>query len=123
MARKANPKLIGGFVIGAIALALIGAIAFGGGKFLAQKDRAVLFFPSSSLRGLDVGSPVQSVAAGPFLMILASSSRELAPTRWHARYRCPSTLRTDMYRRFAMSLLDMPATASSTISRCRSVSG
>ena len=58
MAKKANPKLIGGFVVGAIALALVGAIAFGGGKFLAAKRQAVLFFSESSLAGLDVGSPV-----------------------------------------------------------------
>jgi paraquat-inducible protein B len=58
MAKKANPKLIGGFVIGAIALAVIGAIAFGGGKFLTPKDKAVLFFSGASLSGLDVGSPV-----------------------------------------------------------------
>jgi len=58
MAKKANPKLVGGFVVGAIVLALIGAIAFGGGKFLAAKRQAVLFFPESSLAGLDVGSAV-----------------------------------------------------------------
>src|SRR5215831_9498547 len=58
MAKKANPKLIGGFVIGAIALALVGVIAFGGGKFLSPKVTAVLFFRASSLSGLDVGSPV-----------------------------------------------------------------
>ena len=58
MASKTNPKLIGGFVVGAIALALIGAIAFGGGKFFAAKREAVLFFSESSLAGLDVGSPV-----------------------------------------------------------------
>jgi paraquat-inducible protein B len=59
MAKKANPKLIGGFVIGAIALALLGAIAFGGGRYFATKAQGVLFFPSSSsLAGLDVGSPV-----------------------------------------------------------------
>ena len=58
MARKTNPKLIGGFVIGAVALVIIGVIAFGGGKFLAEKDEAVLFFTGSSLSGLDVGSPV-----------------------------------------------------------------
>ena len=58
MAKKANPKLIGGFVIGAIALAIIGVITFGGTQFLAPKDRAVLFFSGSSLSGLDVGSPV-----------------------------------------------------------------
>src|SRR5262245_37728715 len=58
MAKKANPKLIGGFVIGAMALVLIGAIAFGGGKFFTPKARAVLYFSGASLSGLDVGSPV-----------------------------------------------------------------
>src|SRR5262245_4050260 len=58
MAKKANPKLIGGFVIGAIALALVGVIAFGGGRFLTSTRKAVLYFPTSSLSGLDVGSPV-----------------------------------------------------------------
>jgi len=58
MAKKTNPKLIGGFVVGAVALAVVGAIAFGGGKFLSPKAKAVLFFRESSLGGLDVGSPV-----------------------------------------------------------------
>jgi len=58
MAKKTNPKLIGGFVVGAIALAVAGAIAFGGGKFLTSTRKAVLYFSSSSLSGLDVGSPV-----------------------------------------------------------------
>src|SRR5215471_8906335 len=44
MAKKTNPKLIGGFVVG--------------GKFLSPKAKAVLFFRESSLGGLDVGSPV-----------------------------------------------------------------
>ena len=58
MAKKANPKLIGGFVIGAIVLVLVGVIAFGGSKFLSSTQKAVLYFSSSSLAGLDVGSPV-----------------------------------------------------------------
>src|SRR5262245_51419077 len=58
MAKKTNPKTIGAFVVGAIALAVGGIIAFGGGKFLQDKGKAVLFFSSSSLSGLDVGSPV-----------------------------------------------------------------
>jgi paraquat-inducible protein B len=58
MAKKANPKLIGGFVVGAVALAVIGVIAFGGGEALTTKERAVLHFTASSLSGLDAGSPV-----------------------------------------------------------------
>jgi paraquat-inducible protein B len=49
--------MIGGFVVGAIALAVLGLVAFGGTSFLQQKDRAVLYF-SGSLSGLDVGAPV-----------------------------------------------------------------
>lgn len=58
MAKKTSPKLIGGFVIGAIALAIAGILAFGGGQFLKPKEKAVLFFTGFSLSGLDVGSPV-----------------------------------------------------------------
>jgi paraquat-inducible protein B len=57
MARKTNPKLIGGFVVGAIVLAIAGLMAFGGGEFLKPKAEAVIFF-QGSLGGLDVGAPV-----------------------------------------------------------------
>src|SRR6266699_913324 len=56
MAKRSNPKLIGGFVLGAIALVVIGAFAFGGGNFLKPKAKAVLFFVNSSLSGLTVGA-------------------------------------------------------------------
>ncbi len=58
MAKKTNPKLIGGFVVGAIVLTIIGVLAFGGSQFLAAKANAVLFFTGQSLGGLDIGSPV-----------------------------------------------------------------
>ena len=51
----------------------------------------------------------QRAAAGPALAIEASSSRELAPTRWQARYTWPSTLRTDITSRSAISRLVRPA--------------
>jgi len=57
MAKKSNPKLIGAFVVGAIALVCVGVLAFGGGEFLKTKERAVVFF-EGSLAGLDVGAPV-----------------------------------------------------------------
>ena len=55
--RSSNPKLIGGFVIGAIALLIAGILAFGGGQYFSRKEKGVLFF-DGSLAGLDVGSPV-----------------------------------------------------------------
>ncbi|MEE9530389.1 MAG: MlaD family protein [Syntrophobacteria bacterium] len=57
MTKKANPKLIGAFVLGAVALAAIGLVIFGSGKFFAEKHNYVLFFPGS-LKGLTVGAPV-----------------------------------------------------------------
>jgi len=57
VAKKTNPKLIGGFVVGAVALVIVGALAFGGGQFLKAKEKAVIFF-EGSLSGLDVGAPV-----------------------------------------------------------------
>jgi len=57
MASARNYTLIGGFVAGAIALAVAGIIAFGSGKFFAQELHFVLFF-DSSVKGLQVGAPV-----------------------------------------------------------------
>jgi len=58
MAKQTNPKLIGAFVIGAIALVIAGILAFGGSQYFTAKIKVVVFFPGASLSGLDVGSPV-----------------------------------------------------------------
>jgi paraquat-inducible protein B len=57
MAKKSNPKLIGAFVLGAVVLAILGAVAFGGTKFLERKEKAVLYF-QGSMGGLAVGASV-----------------------------------------------------------------
>jgi len=57
MTKKANPKLIGAFVLGAVALAAIGVVIFGSGRFFAEKFEWVLFFPGS-VKGLTTGAPV-----------------------------------------------------------------
>ena len=57
MTKKTNPKLIGGFVVGAIVLVVAGVMIFGSGKFFAKKHRWVLYFPGS-VKGLTVGAPV-----------------------------------------------------------------
>jgi paraquat-inducible protein B len=57
MARKANPALIGAFVVGAIALAVAGLIVFGGGKFWRQTQHLVAYF-EGSLKGMAIGAPV-----------------------------------------------------------------
>jgi len=57
MTKKANPKVIGAFVVGAVVLATVGVIVFGSGKFFARKFIWVLYFPGS-VKGLTVGAPV-----------------------------------------------------------------
>jgi len=54
--KRANATLIGAFVLGALTLAVMGIIIFGGGLF-QTKHKFVLFF-DSSLKGLGPGSQV-----------------------------------------------------------------
>ena len=57
MAKQVSKTVIGGFVISAIALLVIGVIVFGGGKFFKKTYQSVIFF-KGSVKGLKVGSPV-----------------------------------------------------------------
>lgn len=56
--KKANPKAVGGFVVGALLLAAIAVIVFGSGRFFQERSLNVAFF-SGSLQGLRVGAPVE----------------------------------------------------------------
>ena len=58
MSQRANPTLIGAFVVGAIALAVAGALILGGRQWFARPQPYVMFF-DGSVAGLAVGSPVQ----------------------------------------------------------------
>ncbi len=55
---KVNPKTVGGFVVGAVILAVAAVGVFGSGKFFEQRDEVVAFF-SGSLMGLRIGAPVE----------------------------------------------------------------
>jgi paraquat-inducible protein B len=57
MGKKANPAVIGGFVVGAVALAVAAVLVFGSGKFWATTTPWVSYFPGS-VKGLQVGAPV-----------------------------------------------------------------
>jgi paraquat-inducible protein B len=54
---KANPAVIGAFVIGALALIVIGLLVYGGAGWFVQHNRYVAYFPGS-VKGLRVGAPV-----------------------------------------------------------------
>jgi len=55
---RANPKLIGAFVIGAVALLVIGVLLLGGSKLLTERRTFVAYF-EGSVKGLTVGAPVE----------------------------------------------------------------
>jgi paraquat-inducible protein B len=55
--KRANPAVIGGFVIGAVALLVIGLLVFGGAGWFVQRDTFIAYFPGS-VKGLHVGAPV-----------------------------------------------------------------
>ena len=57
MSQKASPTAIGAFVVGAVALVVVGLLVFGGGRFFTDRTRWVAYF-DESVAGLTVGSPV-----------------------------------------------------------------
>lgn len=57
MSKKANKTAIGGFVVGAVALIVVGVLIFGSGKFLTERQLYVMYF-EGSVRGLNVGAPL-----------------------------------------------------------------
>lgn len=58
MSREANPTIIGGFVLGAVALVVIGILVFSSGAWLRERIYLVTYFPGS-VQGLSVGAEVQ----------------------------------------------------------------
>lgn len=57
MGSTVSPRVIGAFVVGGIALVMVGVLFFGGGKVFQEKTPYVIFF-ESSVQGLNVGAPV-----------------------------------------------------------------
>jgi paraquat-inducible protein B len=57
MSKPASKKVIGLFVIGAIALAVVAVLALGSGKFFKRTFKAVCYF-EGSVGGLGIGAPV-----------------------------------------------------------------
>ena len=53
----AKPVVVGGFMLGALALGVVAILAFGGMNLFARKLRVVVVF-SDSIAGLEVGAPV-----------------------------------------------------------------
>jgi paraquat-inducible protein B len=57
MSKQASKTVIGAFVVGALALVVVGILMFGSGKFLKKSAPCVMYF-EGSVSGLSVGAPV-----------------------------------------------------------------
>lgn len=65
MSRQASPTMIGGFVVGALVLMVVGVLVFGSGKFFTETLQSVMYF-AGDIKGLRVGASVdfQGVQVG-----------------------------------------------------------
>ena len=57
MSKPASKTLVGGFVVGSVALVVAGVVVFGSGKFLEETAKFEMYF-EGSVKGLNVGAPV-----------------------------------------------------------------
>jgi paraquat-inducible protein B len=58
MSKKANPSVIGLFIVTGVVLFVIGLIVFGSGTLFGTKQKYILYF-EGSMKGMNKGAPVQ----------------------------------------------------------------
>lgn len=68
MSRRANPAVVGGFVLAGLAVLVAGVLVLGGGRLFKRTERYLVFF-QGSVNGLAVGSQVK-VAGVPVGQVL-----------------------------------------------------
>ena len=73
MAKRANPALVGGFIIGAVVLVVVAIVLLGSGQLFRRRHIYVLYF-RSNVNGLRVDAPVKfhGVEIGSVYRILLS---------------------------------------------------
>ena len=58
MSKRANPKLIGAFVVGAVALVVVGVLVLGSLQGLFERPVRVVMLFDGDVNGLTVGAPI-----------------------------------------------------------------
>jgi paraquat-inducible protein B len=58
MSRRANPKLIGAFVVGAVGLVVVGVLALGSLRWFFERPVRVVMLFDGDVNGLTVGAPI-----------------------------------------------------------------
>jgi paraquat-inducible protein B len=100
MARRANPKAVGVFIIGALALAVTAIVALGSGRLFQKSNQYVLFF-AGNVNGLRVGAPVKfkGVEVGSVTNVLLNLNIDSQPIASnYAAIRIPVIIALDEHK-------------------------
>ena len=77
MGSKANPTLIGVFMLGAVILIVASVLFFSRATWFSQSQDIIMYFPSS-VNGLNIGAPVKF--DGVEIGLIASENADRAAT-------------------------------------------
>src|SRR5215510_2844042 len=58
MSKKANPTVVGAFILIGLVLGVAGLIVFSSSNLFSKKERFIMYF-ENSMKGMNVGAPVQ----------------------------------------------------------------
>jgi paraquat-inducible protein B len=120
MGKRANPTMIGAFVLGSLAVAIAVVIGLGSSHLFTRQHKFVMFF-SSDVNGLNVGAPVKfrGVEVGSVTNILLSlGGLGAGGIQQSAQIRIPVIIQLDSRKLFARGAeldLDDPKQISAAI--------
>jgi len=124
MGKRISPTLVGGFVLGGLALALAAVVLLGSGRFFKQQHLFALYF-SSDVNGLKVGAPVKfrGVLIGSVTAVLLSigtQSQSQQAEKEAKEYRIPVIIDLEtkrLTRHRATANFDEPARIEAAVKR------
>jgi paraquat-inducible protein B len=78
---RTHPRLVGAFVLGAIALLLGAVLALGSREWFERRERFSMYFPGASVRGLNKGAPVtfRGIKVGEVVEVKALATGQASP--------------------------------------------
>jgi len=109
MSKKSNPATIGAFVVGALALGIIGVTIFGSGRFFREVYTYILYF-ESDVSGLSVGANVKlkGVQIGTVKSILLGIGDMAALSGPRTKFYVPVVIELDADKTASLGSLAKP---------------
>jgi paraquat-inducible protein B len=124
MGKRVSPTLVGGFVLGGLALAIAAVVVLGSGHFFKEQHLFALYF-SSDVNGLKVGAPVKfrGVMIGSVTAVLLSvgtPTQSAQAEKAAKEYRIPVIIDLEtkrLVRHRAVANFDDPARITAAVKR------